>query len=53
MFMFSIRVLVGQGFISDLLKQRFRMGWAVSEKFGCDSVDEVSNGVDVQGNVQS
>ena len=29
------------------------MGRTVSEKFGCESVNEVSNGDDVEGIVQS
>jgi len=28
------------------------MGRTVSEKFGCESVDEVTNGVEVEGNVK-
>ena len=43
-FIFFIhRIQVVYGVISDLLNQGIRVGWTVSKKFGCESVDAVSS----------
>jgi hypothetical protein len=49
MFTFGIcRIQVGEGVISNLLNQRVTMGWAVRKTFGCESVNEVMNGLNIK-----
>ena len=49
MFTFSIcRIQVSEGLISSLMNQGVMMGWAVSKAFGCESVNEVLNGLNIK-----
>jgi hypothetical protein len=49
MFTFSIpRIQVSEGLISHLLNQGVTMGWALSKTFGCESVNEVLNVLNIK-----
>ena len=49
MFTFSIsRIQVGEGVISNLLNHGVTMWWEVSKTFGCESVNELLNGLNIK-----